>query len=303
MAHFPVRVPVEETERWTEIAVGARLNWRMFSQVGDPTTGSSFDQVSELFPFEKVSDRCRAYLGAAFEHLIAWADLIAPLKFHPEQVTNVTLRPAYTLARAAIESSAQAVWVMDTSDPMECIRRHLCLMRWDHREHFKSRSDPVEKAEIKEREDELVARVAGVFDEAQIRPPNGYLQVIQQACRHDEVALDAATAERLWRAASGAAHGKYWPNIDLQTVVPGDEYEPGHFRSLMVPDPSGISDVMSTAHTLAQYGALRFADYSGADIPGLIVESRQWLASVLPLRPDAPAGTRERLRDGDVGAP
>lgn len=29
--------------------------------------------------------------------------------------------PTHALARAALESAAQAVWLMDTSDPLECV--------------------------------------------------------------------------------------------------------------------------------------------------------------------------------------
>ena len=62
-----------------------------------------------------------------------WADYSAPLRFHDEQTINFTLRPTLTLARAAIEASAQAVWLMDTTDPIECIRRHISLMHCESR--------------------------------------------------------------------------------------------------------------------------------------------------------------------------
>jgi hypothetical protein len=124
----------------------------------------------------------RAYLMAAIEHMLTWADLTAPLKFHDEQVTNVRLRPAYTLARATIEASAQAVWLMDTLDPIECIRRHLSLMRWDLQEHRKSKLDQAEKDIIKAREAELLRRVSQVFKPDDIKPPNTYLDVIRSAC-------------------------------------------------------------------------------------------------------------------------
>jgi hypothetical protein len=55
---------------------------------------------------------------------------------------------AYTLARAATEASARAVRLTDTRGPVECVRRHLSLMRWDLQEHRKSKLDPGQKEVI-----------------------------------------------------------------------------------------------------------------------------------------------------------
>lgn len=160
---------------WVEVAHGARILQHCLRNSGDPECDSPFAGVAELYPFEKVSDRARSFLTAAVEHLIFWADLEAPLKFHPEQSNEVTLRPAYTLARASLESAAQAVWLMNTTDPMECIRRHICLMRWDLQELRKSKLDPVEKAKARKLEEALVDRVSEVFADQQVRAPQGYL--------------------------------------------------------------------------------------------------------------------------------
>lgn len=135
---IPFRIDEENSRAWTAVAHSARVDHRAMFLIRDPQPGSNLADVAELYPYERVSDRVRAYLMAGIEHMLTWADLTAPLKFHEEQVTNVMLRPAYTLARATIEASAQAVWLMDTRDPLECVRRHLSLMRWDLQEHRKS---------------------------------------------------------------------------------------------------------------------------------------------------------------------
>ena len=141
------RIPLDDdsSRAWTEIAHGTRLHWRILVNVGEPGTASNFTRVHELYPYERVADRCRAFVGAALEHLMLWADIVAPFKFHPEQAAVFQQRPPYTLARAALEASAQAVWMLDTPDPLECIRRHLCLMRWDLQEHREARSIPPRK--------------------------------------------------------------------------------------------------------------------------------------------------------------
>lgn len=243
------------------------------SLIRDPQPGSNFADVAELYPYEKVSDRVRAYLMAGIEHMLMWADFTAPLKFHEEQLTNVMLRPAYTLARATIEASAQAVWLMDTRDPVECVRRHLSLMRWDLQGHRKSKLDQSEKDVIKAREDALVHRASQVFQPDDIKPPNGYLDVIKLACAANGLDLEAAVAEGLWRAASGAAHGNYWPTLELQHMQVGEEYEPGHHRTIQLPDASAMTEVLEAANTMSQYGVVLYAQYSGVDVAAVLGEA------------------------------
>ncbi len=265
--------------------------------IGDPAASSNFAQANKLYPFIKVSDRTRSYLVAALEHLLLWADYAAPLKFHEDHVVNFTLRPAYTLARAAIESSAQAIWLTNTREPRECIRRHLCLIRWDLEEHRKSKSDSAAKDVIRGYDARLLERVSSEFQAKDIQPPKSYLEVIQAACTADELDLDAKTAERLWRAASGAAHGKYWPTIELQQTHVGKEYEPGHFRSVQLPDTLGMAEVLRAAEVMFTYGVLRFADYSGADIAALLREAKRWLLEQVTIREDASPDVLRRLRE------
>lgn len=282
----PVKIAIEDDDArgWVAVAHGSRILQHCLRNTGDPTPRSPFAQVGELYPFEKVSDRARAYLAAAIEHLIFWADLQAPLKFHPEQATEVTLRPSYTLARASLESAAQAVWLMNTRDPMECIRRHICLMRWDLQELRKSKLDMSEKAKAKAVEEELLHRVSEVFADERVRAPQGYLDVIRSACAANGLTLEPDDAERIWRAASGVAHGKYWPTLELQQVVPVEEYEQGQFRSVQIPDVDGITEVLRAAHAVTQFGVLRFLDYSGVDIASSIASARDWLSEVIPLK-------------------
>ncbi len=291
-------IDAESSQAFTEVAQSARMSGRLLRSVGDPRPDSNFARIGAIYPFEKPSDWCRAYLGAALEHLTLWADYVAPLRFHESQETMLSLRPAYTLARAALESSAQAVWMLTTRDPMECIRRHLSLMRWDLQEHRKSKLDLAEKEKVKAREQLMLDRVSTVFAPEQISPPGGYLAVIKDACGATDLDIDAEDAERIWRAASGSAHGKYWPSIDLQDILPGEEYEPGHFRAIRFPDPKGMAEVLKCADGMTTYGVLKFADYSGADIGELILEAQSWLAEVIPFRADADPSVIGRLKSG-----
>jgi hypothetical protein len=189
------------------------------------------------------------------------------------------------LARATIEASAQAVWLLDTRDPVECVRRHLSLIRWDLQEHRKSKLEPTEKDLIRAREDDLLRRVSQVFQPDDIKPPGGYLDVIRSACNANGLKLEAAAAERLWRAASGAAHGKYWPTLELQHIQVGDEYEPGQHRTVQLPNSSAMTEVLEAANTMSQYGVVLFAQYSGVDVETVLGEAMAWVAQRIPLKP------------------
>ncbi|MHA7127933.1 hypothetical protein ACRTEC_16305 [Janibacter indicus] len=296
MKDHRVPVPADVSQAFTEVAQGARLSWRMMVCCDpDPAPGSNFARVNELYPFEKVSDRAHHYVSAALEHLVMWADFAAPFKFHPEQATTFTMRPTNALARAALESASQAVWIMDTSDPTECLRRHLSLIRWDLEEHRKSHLDAEGKSRVRAREVELLERVSMNFAPEEVRAPQGYLWVIQQACRPADLDLDGAEAERLWRAASGAAHGMYWTKLDLADSHVGEEYEPGHFRAFTVPNPQAMVEVLRASEAMVTYAVLKYLQFSGADIDSLMAAARRWLAQQITLKPGADPDTRDRL--------
>ena len=273
-------VDPQHHDEWVNMAQASRVMHRVLTSVGDPASGSAFIQINELYPWEKASDWSRGYLTAALQHLLFWADHIAPFKFHPEQRVGHTLRPVQTLARAAIEASAQAVWMLSGNSAQECARRHLRLIRCDIDEQKKS-LPLAEKVRMDEADKILLARVSEGCSSKDLGPIS-YFDAIRSACLKVDVAPEEA--ELIWRAASGSAHGKRWPTLALQHVVPGEEYEPGQFRTIMVPDASAMTDVLSLADKMTTYGVLRFADYSGADIGSLLTEAKTWLGGIIPLK-------------------
>lgn len=280
-----VRVPEEDSRAFTEIAIGVRTTWHVFNHCPHPVPGSAFAQTHELYPFEPLAERAQAYVRAALEHLVWWADWVAPLKFHPEQEVNFSLRPAYTLGRAGLESAAQAVWMLETTSPLECIRRHICLMRWDLQEHRKSKLEQAAKDVIKVREADLVHRVSEVFSDDEVRAPDGYLAVIRAAAGSAQLELQPDDTERLWRAASGVAHGKYWPTQDLQrpAFAENPDGTPTD-RAIFIPDTKAMAELVNSAFRMTQFAALRYADYCGANLVTLHEDALNDVAEALPLR-------------------
>lgn len=101
------KIPVGDTvsRAWTEVAQGSRLANHMLQAMPDPTPSSNFAKVNALYPHEKASDWHRAYLSAALEHLVVWADIAAPLKFHPEHEVTFSFR-RHTLLEPSSSSRA-----------------------------------------------------------------------------------------------------------------------------------------------------------------------------------------------------
>jgi len=66
--------------------------------------------------------------------------------------------------------------------------------------------------------------------------------------------------------------------LPLQQIVPQDECEPGQLRSVRIPDPDRMTEVLNAALEMTMHGVLGHAEFCKADIPSLIKEARLWLA-------------------------
>lgn len=253
--------------------------------------GSPFSIIDAKLP-QPSEMWCRSYLSSALEHLGMWADYVAPLKFHPDAVVHHDARPAQTLARAALESASQAVWVMASRDPRESLRRHLSLVLADWEEQRKAEIDPERKADLKQQRLDLL----DILESHDVKVDNpSYLTLITAAATEvrtnfsDGDLGDPAQVERLWRASAGSAHGKMWPSLELRVSVELDG-QPFSF-----PDADAMSAILVLANRVTQYGVLRFIDYAGHTPQlkeRLQATSLRWYARIPKV-----AGAPERLED------
>ncbi|WP_148077102.1 hypothetical protein [Nocardioides aurantiacus] len=254
--------------------------------VGDPAPLSQLALLNADYPYELASDWVRGYLDAALEHLLYWANVTAPLVVHADEPVDHDFRPVQTLSRAAVESAAQAVWILGGNSREEAARRHLCLIRWDISEQRKSL--PVEhKHKMTAVDDALLARVSARWTAEQLRPPT-YLDVIRSSCR--TIKRDPAEAEALWRASAGSAHGKRWPSLALRNYTVGEEYQPGQHRTQAIPDPEAMTAVLKLADGFVTWGVQKFLEWSGADYPTVHAQVHEWLAGIIPLKEESQRG-------------
>lgn len=290
---FPTRLEIdrEQSRSWVEVAHSARLMRDLLTETPPAVDGSPFDIIDEGLP-QSCEKWCRSYLSSALEHLGMWADYVAPLTFHPDAIAHHDARPAQTLARAALESASQAVWVMASRDPREVLRRHLSLVLADWAEQRKAETDPERKADLKQQRLDLLDIIES--HGVKVDDPS-YLTLVMEAA--DEVRTnlsdgdlaDPAQVERLWRASAGSAHGKMWPSLELRVSVEVDG------RPFSFPNADAMSAILVLANTVTQYGVLRFIDYAGHE-PQLAERLRTTSLRLYARIPKV-AGAPERLED------
>jgi len=146
---------------------------------------------------------------------------------------------------------------------MECIHRHIALMRWELHELRSGELRPGKRTETEELEKDLVHRASQMFGDQQVPAPPGYPEIIRSACAADGLALPPDDAERLWRAASEVAHDNR-PTIESRHVAP--------------------VEIVGAAHDMTHAGMLRFLDYSGTDVAEAIEKARDWVGKVIRLK-------------------
>jgi hypothetical protein len=270
--------------------MSARVMQEVLRQTPAPTSGSMLSVVSAVVPEESAADWCRAFLVAALEHLVMWADYVTPQHMHPDAQAEFALRPAQTLARAALESASQAVWILSPTEVQDVERRYISLVLADWDEQKKAASGLDAKASMKKRRADALQRLG--LAEDLLRTPS-YLTLVRDATTHVRSQLpganigSAVAVERLWRASAGSAHGKKWPSTEM--TVNWEE----HGWRISLPDPAAITAILQLADKVTTYGVLRFAEQSGhheklADIQRAAMETVYGTVSKIPGAPAAP---------------
>jgi hypothetical protein len=224
-------------------------------------------------------------LVAALDHLVVWANIVAPQTVFEGMEVRNPARPYYTLARAGLEAAAQAVWILDQKSSAQRVERHLRLLYHDLRHMalaFEMAGD--ERASGARERMGLVEQRVGcidVFQRIQRGEPK-YSALIRECA--PAINMEPPQLEALWRGASAAAHGKNWFQHVGYTVAVGEEYEPGYMRATLLPDPTGITRSVGAAASLAQYGVMRFITHAGHHPDSLYPAALARLEAETPLK-------------------
>ncbi|MEV0332408.1 hypothetical protein [Nocardia sp. NPDC050717] len=109
--------------------------------------------------------------------------------------------------------------------------------------------------------------------------PPGYENLVRNAAKvtgHDE-----GLWAYLWNAASGAGHGQNWFGIEAFDPLHRVEYEPGHYRSVSIPDPMFVTELVDAASTTLQWATVRWLMYAGYS-PELITQAMAEVFAKMP---------------------
>jgi hypothetical protein len=279
------RVSEEETTKWAAAAHTARVARYVLEEVVDPKPASMLAADDAAYRWEKCSAWTRAWLVAAIDHLILWANIVAPQRLFEGMIVQNPPRPYYTLARAGLESAAQAVWVLKEGDSAERVHRHLRLLYHDLRQMalaFERQGDS-RAPHVRDRMSALQTRVGGTYSfESIVKGEPKYSAMVRECAT--VISMQSDDLEVLWRGASAAAHGKNWfQHVGYSTEV-GNEYEPGYFRAQLRPDPEAVTQSITAAANMTSYGVLLFVTRTGYQPQPLYAAAFTKLLSETPLK-------------------
>lgn len=308
-------VEIGVTEECRQALVVAATTTRIASHVlaalGDPEPNSPLSIDDALYPWEKATAWLRQYVSASLDNLGSVAQSLAPLEFAEGSRVRLFPRALFTLGRAAIESAAQAAWILAPRAARERAERHVRLLYTDFGEQAKcaTAAGEMKSAEVaRDRQESLVARLVNSLDERAIRSgAPSYLDVVRSAA--PRVDRSPADLEVVWRTASAAAHGKGWFVYATHDVVVGEEYEPGHFRAISIPREEALADVLGIAAKLAHVTVLRYSEGLGCDWRSLDLAATERAFRESPMKPGGEVVVEEtlermrRLVEGGDAAP
>ncbi|MFF0528687.1 hypothetical protein ACFYT3_09870 [Nocardia amikacinitolerans] len=283
LADLAIPVPADHLQKWVEYTYTIRACELVLARTVDPRPGSSLAQVDAIYHWEKVSVWTRAYLRAAAENLGLWADYVAPFSFTSDASTMVRVRPYLLLGRSGLEAAAHTLWLFDvpTNTHQECVQRHVRLMHRDFRYHRQALQAHGEQTTlIDQRIADLEQRATTLpfTAEPQNQPP-GYEKLVRNAA--EVTGNDANFWAYLWNAASGAGHGQNWFSLEGFDLLHPSEYEPDHYRTVSIPDPMFVTELIGAASLALQWGTLRWL-INGEHDPNLIGQATAEIFTKMP---------------------
>lgn len=281
------RVEVSEQDRdlWKIAATRVRVAQALFDLYGDPAAGSQLAADDARCRVVYLSDAVREYLAAALDNLALWTNVVMPKVFIEGVAVENPPRPYFTLARAGLDSAAQASWILFAADSEERLARHrrLAVDDLNNMRLVAKLIDDGAKQAVKDRIDALHAST-----DDRIKGAPNFLDMVRAAS--PIVGTSADDAEVLWRTASAAAHGKPWFLEATHSADIAEEFAGGRYRAVRLPDAGMISAVVTLAAEVTDRAVLQLGHLLGAPLGDLIPLSLRTVAADRP-RSIAPPGT------------
>jgi hypothetical protein len=265
----------------------ARLASNMLDSASDPLAASPLSADDAAYRWEKCSAWTSSALVAAVDHLIVWANIVAPQTVFDGMVLRNPSRAHYTMTRAGLEAAAQAIWVHEPDTSPERVSRHLRLVYHDLRQMalaFDKAGDG-RASSVRDRMASIGEHIGGadVFVSINKGEPK-YSMMLRESA--DAIQMEPAQLEVIWRGASAAAHGKNWLQHVAYTTTVGDEFEPGYFRAGLRVDPAEITRSGPPPRSSHRTASPAFLDRAGHDRDSITAAALAKLQAETPLTTD-----------------
>lgn len=198
---------------------------------------------------------------SSLDHVITLRDLVT------RDQGTITVGAPWTLLRAAVESSALALWVMHPD--LRKTRRARALRVWHHdyseRQKWESDTGRMPTGTAKSGKTRAVAVLAlaeslGIKG-TQVATPVAYSDAV--AAAGEVVGWTRAEARARWREASAFAHGRSWPMLALTSPRDAQLIDGGVGMHLTL-DEQRLESLARLAHDLLHACLLRYSDLAAA---------------------------------------
>ncbi|WP_407681036.1 hypothetical protein [Pseudarthrobacter chlorophenolicus] len=271
---------------WTFLAFSIRGLEHAIHRLVGPSPLSALQSDDDAYPQEKSSDWGLSYLKASAEHLTQWADLVVPLIARSESdVVEHHFRPQLTLGRCGLEAASQAVWALGPDDSSERLLRHFRLVLWDLGEEERALTiagDSAGAGDAREKATTLLSGASPNYSRKSLGGRMTYLPFIEYSA--DLQDRDPRGWERLWRSASGAAHGRRWITKHSYQTPEGPNRQ-GVETSMREPKLAEITHLVEAATATLTKGFSLYCDRAGIDEKALLINGAIHTLDVTPAGP------------------
>lgn len=198
---------------------------------------------------------------ACLDHVVTLRDIVT------RERGAITLSAPWTLLRAAVESAAMAVWVMESG--RRATRRSRALRLWHYDfgqrqlwENDTGRVPPTKGKSGRDRAKEVLALATDLgIKPTRVSTDINYADIVGDGAV--AVGLDRTEARAQWREASAIAHGGSWPLLALTSPTAAQEIQGGFGLSLTL-NEDRLRPLADLAHDLLDGALKRYAELAAS---------------------------------------
>ncbi|MFC9635306.1 hypothetical protein ACFTY8_40200 [Streptomyces mirabilis] len=222
-----------------------------YRQLPAPAPNSSLATDDAILGTYAAAHLIRASYTAALAHADALRRLTEGGEIDPSS--------PWTLLRGALENAATGIWLLSGKDRAERRRRALSLWAEDMRNRAQHEQDthhvPAGDGQTGTQRREEIRALADRLGLPALTAPKTHL-ILEQAA--PAAGLDPVKVRAVWRAASGFAHGRFWPNLRATQPRAVSASADGVYTFALVIDEDQHRPLAEYCHTLTAHLQKRY---------------------------------------------